>query len=62
MLICSSRDEAMPIVILEAMSMGKTVISTDVGGIREWLRDGLNALVVPPEDPPALSEQSTVHP
>lgn len=54
-LICSSRDETMPIVILEAMSMGKTVISTDVGGIREWLRNGLNALVVPSEDPTALS-------
>lgn len=55
-LICSSRDETMPIVILEAMSMGKAVVSADVGGIREWLRDGLNALVVPPENPVALAK------
>ncbi len=54
-LICSSRDEAMPIVILEAMALGKAVITTDVGGIREWLRNGLNALVVPSENPPALA-------
>jgi len=54
-LICCSRDEAMPIVILEAMSLGKAVITTDVGGIREWLRDGLNALVVPPENAAALA-------
>ena len=54
-LIVSSRDETMPIVILEAMALGKAVISTDVGGIREWLRDDLNALVVPPEDPATLA-------
>ena len=54
-LICPSRDETMPIVILEAMSLGKAIITTDVGGIREWLRDGLNALVVPPENAPALA-------
>jgi glycosyltransferase involved in cell wall biosynthesis len=29
----------MPIAILEAMGLGKAVISTDVG-VREWLRDG----------------------
>ena len=53
-LIVPSRDETMPIVILEALSRGKAVISTDVGGISEWLRDGLNALLVPPDDPEAL--------
>ena len=53
-LICPSRDETMPIVILEAMSLGKAVISTDVGGIREWLRNDLNGLMVPPENPLAL--------
>ena len=45
-LICSSRDETMPIAILEAMSLGKLVISTDVGGISEWLRDEMNGLLV----------------
>ncbi|CAN5564297.1 hypothetical protein BH18VER1_BH18VER1_13860 [soil metagenome] len=54
-LVCSSRDETMPIAILEAMSIGRAVVSTDVGGIREWLHDGLNGWLVPAEDPAALA-------
>ena len=54
-LVCSSRDETMPIAILEAMSLGKAIVSTDVGGIAEWLYDGLNALIVPAEDSRTLA-------
>lgn len=54
-LVCPSRDETMPITILEAMGLGKGVISADVGGIGEWLRDGSNGLLVPPNDPAALA-------
>ncbi len=54
-LICSSRDETMPLAILEAMSLGKLVISTDVGGISEWLRDEMNGLLVKADDPSALA-------
>ncbi len=54
--VLPSRDETMPIVILEATGLGKAVISTDVGGIREWLRDGMNGLLVDTEDPAALSQ------
>jgi glycosyltransferase involved in cell wall biosynthesis/GT2 family glycosyltransferase len=50
-LICASRDETMPIVLLEAMSLGKAIICTEVGGVREWLHDDVNALLVPPENP-----------
>ena len=53
--VLPSRDETMPIVILEAMGLGKAVISTDVGGVREWLRDGLNGLLVEKENPAALA-------
>ncbi len=52
--VCASRDETMPIALLEAMSVGKAVVSTDTGGIAEWLRNGENALLVPPDDIPAL--------
>lgn len=55
-LVLPSRDETMPIAILEAMGLGKAVISTDVGGVREWLRDGMNGLLVEKENPAALSE------
>lgn len=54
-IVLPSRDETMPIVILEAMALGKAVISTDVGGVREWLRDGMNGLLIEPENPEALS-------
>jgi len=56
MLVLPSRDETMPIAILEAMGLGKAVISTDVGGVREWLRDGMNGLLVEKENPEALAE------
>jgi glycosyltransferase involved in cell wall biosynthesis len=54
-LVCASRDETMPIAILEAMSLGKAIITTDVGGTTEWLRDEQNALIVPSEESAALA-------
>ncbi len=54
-IVCSSRDETMPLAIIEAMSLGKAVVTAEVGGVSEWLVDGLNALVVPAEDPAALA-------
>jgi glycosyltransferase involved in cell wall biosynthesis len=54
-LVCSSRDETMPIAILEAMSLGKAIVTTNVGGVAEWLRDGVNALLVPAENSLALA-------
>jgi glycosyltransferase involved in cell wall biosynthesis len=53
--VLPSRDETMPIVILEAMALGKAVISTNVGGVREWLRDGMNGLLVEKQNPEALA-------
>jgi glycosyltransferase involved in cell wall biosynthesis len=55
-IICASRDETMPISIIEAASLGKAVISTDVGGISEWIHDELNGLLVPPENPARLTD------
>ena len=55
-LVCASRDETMPIAILEAMSLGKAIVATNVGGVAEWLREGANALLVPAEDYRALAE------
>ena len=55
-IISASRDEAMPtITILEAMSLGKALIATTVGGAREVLVEGENALLVRPEAPEALA-------
>lgn len=48
--VSPSRDEAMPTVtILEAMSLGKAIIASNVGGATEAFDDGENALLVRPE-------------
>ena len=54
-IVCPSRDETMPIVLLEAMSMSKPTISFDVGGIHDWIEDGVNGMLVPAQDTNALA-------
>jgi glycosyltransferase involved in cell wall biosynthesis len=48
-LVCASRDEAMPVTILEAMSLGKAIVSTTAGGVPEYIRDQENGFLVRPE-------------
>jgi glycosyltransferase involved in cell wall biosynthesis len=43
-------------VVLEAWAMGVPVIATDTPGLRSYLRDGENALLVPPRSPEALRD------
>jgi glycosyltransferase involved in cell wall biosynthesis len=49
-----SRWEGMPLVLLEAMAVGRSVVAADVPGAREALGDRAGA-VVAPGDPPALA-------
>ncbi|HEX4630510.1 MAG TPA: glycosyltransferase [Chthoniobacterales bacterium] len=58
-LVLPSRDETMPIAILEAIGLSKAVISADVGGVREWVRDEMNGLLVERENVEALAEAIT---
>ena len=48
-----SRVEALPLVLVEAVSAGLPAVATDVGDVRLALGDVV--LVVPPEDPAALA-------
>jgi glycosyltransferase involved in cell wall biosynthesis len=40
--------------LLEAMAMGKAIVATDRPVLRDYVDDGVEALLVPPEDPAAL--------
>ena len=58
--VLSSRDEVLPVTILEAMYHGKAIISTRVGGVAEIIEDGINGLLVDMEDHKALAERLTL--
>lgn len=51
-----SYHEGMPRTVLEAMSMGRPVITTDVSGCRETVRPGENGFLVPARDSAALAQ------
>jgi glycosyltransferase involved in cell wall biosynthesis len=44
------------VALLEAMAYGKPVVASAVAGVADYVEDGRNALVVPPEDPRAMRE------
>jgi len=48
--------EGMPRAMLEAAACGRALIVTDVPGCREFVRDGIEGLIVPPDDESALAD------
>ena len=55
LLALSSRTEALPNVVLEAMAAGLPVAATAVGGVPELVTPGQTGWLAPPEDAPALA-------
>lgn len=53
--VLPSYREGTPRTVLEAMSMGRPVITTDVPGCRETVVDGHNGYLVPVRDPRSLA-------
>ena len=48
--------DGIPTVFMEAMATGRPVVSCELSGIPELVRDGETGLLVPPDDPPALAD------
>lgn len=53
--VLPSLSEGLPVALLEAMSAGRAIVATSVGGVPEVVEGGVDALVVPPGDPDALA-------
>lgn len=51
-----SYNEGTPRSVLEAMSLGRPILTTDVPGCRETVISGINGLLVPKQDSKAASE------
>lgn len=52
--VAPSRRETQGLAMCEAMSCGLPVIASRVGGIPEFVRDGIDGYLVPPNDPKAI--------
>jgi len=54
--VLSSRREASPNVVLEAMALETPVIATRIAGVPDMITDGETGILVEPENPSALAE------
>jgi glycosyltransferase involved in cell wall biosynthesis len=55
--IPSTVSEGLPMVAIESMQLGIPVIGSNVGGIPEIVRDGVNGFLVPPNNAEALADR-----
>jgi glycosyltransferase involved in cell wall biosynthesis len=53
--VVPSRREPLGLAAVEALACGTPVVASNVGGLREVVRDGENGLLIPPDDPGALA-------
>ena len=52
----ASRNEGLPVALMEAYAAGLPVVTTRVGGLPEVVEDGGSGVLVDPEDPDALAD------
>ncbi len=54
--VLPSHQEGLPVVLMEATSVGATIVATSVGGVPQVITDGVNGLIVPPGAPERLAD------
>lgn len=54
-LLVASRREGCALAMLEAMAFGRPVLTTEVGGARDWVEDGVNGFICQSGDAGALA-------
>lgn len=52
----ASLNEGIPVAVMEAMAMEMPVVATNVGGTSELVDDGLDAILVEPENPEEMAD------
>ena len=55
-LLLASRSEGLPRIVVEALARGRPVLGARSGGIPDVVHDGVNGLLVAPDDPRALAD------
>jgi glycosyltransferase involved in cell wall biosynthesis len=54
--VLPSYREGMPRTVLEAMAVGRAIVTTDAPGCRDTVVEGENGFLVPPRDAGALAD------
>jgi glycosyltransferase involved in cell wall biosynthesis len=55
--VLPSYSEGTPRAVLEAMSCGRAIITTDAPGCKETVKDGVNGFIVPVRSSEAVAEK-----
>lgn len=54
-LIAATVTDGLPSTLVEAMSLGVFPVHSGLDSIREWVKDEINGLLIPPEDPELIA-------
>jgi glycosyltransferase involved in cell wall biosynthesis len=54
--VLPSHQEGLPVVLMEASSVGATMVATSVGGVGQVIQDGVSGLIIPPGRADALAD------
>ena len=57
--VMTSRWEAMPYSLLEAMGAGRAIVLTRIAGLEKVVENGRAGVIIPPEDPEAACREVT---